>query len=156
MCTLYNDHHVSQTTSRVKVWRNYNFGKSISGPDGNYKNMQWVVESCKQCRDPWCVRYCPAHAIVSSKQTGARIIDVKACIACGMCHASCPWNMPTVDPVLGASTKCISCGRCAEQCPNAAILFVDWEDIADKVLEAGAVSTAGFVAHLEGEPDEQG
>jgi Fe-S-cluster-containing dehydrogenase component len=142
MCSLRNDGHVSQLTSRVKVSRNYFFGKSTSGPDGAYHNMQWIVEHCKQCADPWCAKFCPTHAIISSEKTGTRFVDTKACIGCGMCHAACPWNMPTIDPQIGKSTKCISCGRCAEQCPNAAILFVDWEDIANKVLESGEVSTA--------------
>ena len=35
--------------------------------------------------------------------------------------------------------------RCAEQCPNGAIKFVDWEDIAQKVLDNGVVSTATLI-----------
>ena len=145
-CSLRNDEQVSQLTSRVKVWRNYNYGKGGTGPDGTYRSMEWGVDSCKQCQEPWCAHYCPTHAIVSDDKTGARIVDKDVCIGCGMCHAACPWNMPTLDPAIGKSTKCIACGRCAEQCPNSAILFVDWEDIANKVLESGEVSTANLVS----------
>jgi Fe-S-cluster-containing dehydrogenase component len=133
-------------TSRVKVARNYFFGKTVKGPDGAYHDMEWGIDACKQCQEPWCARFCPAHAIISDNETGARTIDEEACIGCGMCHAACPWNMPTVDPLTGKSTKCISCGRCAEQCPNSAILFVDWEDIATKVIETSTVSTAKLVS----------
>ena len=50
-----------------------------------------------------------------------------------------------VDSETGVSTKCISCGRCAEQCPNGAIKFIDWEDIAQKVIDQGVVRTTTLV-----------
>ena len=67
------------------------------------------------------------------------------CIGCGMCSAACPWNMPHINAQTSTSTKCISCGRCAEQCPNGAIKFIDWEDIAQKAIDEGVVSTATIV-----------
>ena len=70
---------------------------------------------------------------------------VRGCIGCGMCSAACPWNMPHINAQTGTSTKCISCGRCAEQCPNGAIKFIDWEDIAQKAIDEGVVSTATIV-----------
>ena len=72
-------------------------------------------------------------------------VDAKRCIGCGMCSQACPWNMPRVDSETGVSTKCISCGRCAEQCPNGAIKFIDWEDIAQKVIDQGVVRTTTLV-----------
>ena len=73
------------------------------------------------------------------------LINTKKCIGCGMCSQACPWNMPRVDSETGVSTKCISCGRCAEQCPNGAIKFIDWEDIAQKVIDQGVVRTTTLV-----------
>ena len=75
----------------------------------------------------------------------ARKICDTSCIGCGMCSAACPWNMPHINAQTGTSTKCISCGRCAEQCPNGAIKFIDWEDIAQKAIDEGVVSTATIV-----------
>ena len=72
-------------------------------------------------------------------------VDQSGCIGCGMCSAACPWNMPHINAQTGTSTKCISCGRCAEQCPNGAIKFIDWEDIAQKAIDEGVVSTATIV-----------
>ncbi|MCH4184906.1 MAG: 4Fe-4S binding protein [Eggerthellaceae bacterium] len=145
MCSLRNDGHVSQHTARVRVWPNYNFGTSADTKDGIYKDCQFTIKSCRQCADPKCVKNCPVHAISADPKTGARVIDPKKCIGCGMCHESCPWNMPVVDTETGVSTKCISCGRCADQCPNGAITFVDWQDIAEECIKKGVVSTATLV-----------
>ena len=142
MCSLRNDGWVSQHTARVRVWENYNFGASPDTTDGIYDSCQFTIKSCKQCSDPACVNNCPVHAISSDPETGARVVDEKKCIGCGMCHEACPWGMPQVSSETGKSTKCISCGRCAEQCPNGAIQFIDWQDIFQECIDAGIVSTA--------------
>lgn len=145
MCTLKNDGRVSQQIARVRVWDNYNFGASVDTDEGMLNNCQFTVEHCKQCADPACANYCPVHAISSDPKTGARVVDAKTCIGCGMCTQACPWNMPRIDQQTGVSTKCVSCGRCAEQCPNGAIKFIDWQDIAQKVIDQGIVRTATLV-----------
>ncbi len=148
MCSLRNDGHVSQQTARVRVWPNYNYGTSPDTKDGIYGNCQFTIKSCRQCEDPQCAKNCPVHAIYSDSKTGARTIDTSKCIGCGMCHESCPWNMPVVDESAGVSTKCISCGRCAEQCPNGAIQFIDWQDIAEECITKGIVSTEELTGGL--------
>lgn len=145
MCTLRNDGRVCQSIARVRVWPNYNYGHGVDTEDGIYENCQFTVEHCKQCEDPWCMNSCPVHAIYADEESGARLVDADRCIGCGMCHMACPWNMPVVDSETNVSTKCISCGRCAEQCPNGAIRFVDWEDIAQKVIDQGVVRTTTLV-----------
>lgn len=144
-CSLRNDGHASQHTARVRVWPNYSWGPNVGSGDGEYGSCQWTLKTCKQCADPWCVNNCPVHAISADKETGARVVDPKVCIGCGMCHEACPWNMPMIDNETHVSTKCISCGRCAVQCPNGAIQFIDWKDIADEVLAKGIVSTTTVV-----------
>ena len=145
MCTLKNDGRVNQHIARVRVWDNYMFGASVDTDDGCYNNCQFTVEHCKQCADPACANYCPVHAISSDPKTGARVVDAKTCIGCGMCSQACPWNMPRIDEETGTSTKCVSCGRCAEQCPNGAIKFIDWQDIAQAIIDQGVVRTATLV-----------
>ena len=34
-------------------------------------------QSCKQCADPQCAKYCPVHAISADEETGARVVDPK-------------------------------------------------------------------------------
>ena len=149
MCTLKNDGRVCQHIARVRVWDNYYWGKSADTGDGSFGDgkgaCEFTVEHCKQCADPQCVKYCPVHAIYADEKTGARTVDTKKCIGCGMCSQACPWNMPRVDTETGVSTKCISCGRCAEQCPNGAIQFIDWQDIAQKIIDEGIVRTTTAV-----------
>ena len=144
-CTLKNDGRVCQHIARVRVWDNYNFGTNPGSGDGSYANCQFTVEHCKQCADAACMSYCPVHAIYASEDNGARMVDTDRCIGCGMCAQACPWNMPRIDSQSRVSTKCISCGRCAEQCPNGAIKFIDWQDIAQKVIDQGVVRTTTLV-----------
>ncbi len=145
MCSLKNDGVAMQSTARVRVHETYFFGDSPDTNDGTYDNFQYTIRTCKQCADPQCAKYCPAHAIYSDEDTGARVVDVERCLGCGMCTSACPWGMPRVSAVTGVSTKCISCGRCAEQCPNGAIKFIDWEDIAQECIDKGIVSTVTVV-----------
>ena len=150
MCTLKNDGRVCQHIARVRVWDNYNWGASPDTGEGSFGEGNpggglFTVEHCKQCADAQCVKYCPVHAIYADEKTGARTVDTKKCIGCGMCSQACPWNMPRVDTETGVSTKCISCGRCAEQCPNGAIQFIDWQDIAQKIIDEGIVRTTTAV-----------
>ena len=150
MCTLKNDGKVCQNIARVRVWDNYYWGSSPDsgcGTLGSGKSgaCEFTVEHCKQCANPKCAEYCPVHAISADKETGARVVDTSVCIGCGMCSQACPWNMPRVDAESGKSTKCVSCGRCAEQCPNGAIKFIDWQDIAQKVIDEGIVRTTTAV-----------
>ncbi len=150
MCTLKNDGRVCQHIARVRVWDNYNWGKSPDTGEGSFGESDTggglsTVEHCKQCADPQCAKYCPVHAIYADENSGARTVDPKKCIGCGMCAQACPWNMPRVDAETGVSTKCISCGRCAEQCPNGAIKFIDWADIAQKIIDEGIVRTVTAV-----------
>ena len=146
MCTIQNDERVCQHISRVRVRDNYNYGPSVDTNDGAYGNCEFTLEHCKQCADPWCANYCPVHAIYADADSGARTVDTDLCIGCGMCSQACPWNMPRVDSETGVSTKCISCGRCAVQCPNGAIQFIDWEDIAQQVIDQGVVRTTTLVS----------
>ena len=134
----------------MRVWDNYNWGASPDTGEGSFGEGNpggglFTVEHCKQCADPQCAKYCPVHAIYADEKTGARTVDPKKCIGCGMCSQACPWNMPRVDTETGVSTKCISCGRCAEQCPNGAIQFIDWQDIAQKIIDEGIVRTTTAV-----------
>lgn len=95
---------------------------------------------CLQCPDAPCLPVCPVNALRTDPKTGARIIDEKACIACGRCATACPFDVRaetlatnqkisgqktriTYDPLLSVFTKCDLCSfrpegpACIEKCP---------------------------------------
>jgi Fe-S-cluster-containing hydrogenase component 2 len=95
---------------------------------------------CLQCPDAPCLPVCPVDALRVDPKTGARIIDEKACIACGRCAAGCPFDVRaemvatnqitsgqktriTYDPAKNVFTKCDLCyfreegPACVEKCP---------------------------------------
>ena len=95
---------------------------------------------CLQCPDAPCLPVCPVNALQVEPKTGARIIDEKACIACGRCTESCPFdsraekvatnqnvfaqkNRVTYDPKKNVFTKCDLCffrpegPACIQKCP---------------------------------------
>ena len=127
--------------ARVVWGPNYNCGASVDTKDVICDNCEYTVEHWKQWADPACMNYGPVHAIYADEESGARTVDTKKCIGCGMCSQACPWNMPRVDSETGVSTKCISCGRCAEQCPNGATDVIVWQVIAQKGIDQGVVRT---------------
>ncbi|MFR0868177.1 MAG: 4Fe-4S binding protein [Adlercreutzia sp.] len=90
------------------------------------------------------MNYCPVHAIYADEESGARTVDTKSAsaAACAARRARGTCRASTARP---AYPRCISCGRCAEQCPNGAIKFIDWEDIAQKVIDQGVVRTTTLV-----------
>ena len=123
MCSLRNDGRVCQTTARVRVWPNYNFGEGSNGPDGIYRNCQFTVEHCKQCKDAACMKNCPVHAIYADPETGARVVDTDKCIGCKACMAiGCPAISQRDGKAVIDRTQCVGCGVCESLCPKQAIV----------------------------------
>ncbi len=81
-----------------------------------------------------CARACPFGAITMSEEN-LPVIDPVACVACGVCVATCPVNVIEIQPMAkevlvschskdkGAATRkncqvgCIACGLCVKVCP---------------------------------------
>jgi len=140
-CTDYNDGKSSPALSRIKVWRNLNFG-----PSGLYAGQRshgdWgtgliVQDLCKQCPHPVpCADACPNGAIEARPPTNARVIDPAKCTGCKTCLKACPWEMISVDPETNKATKCFLCDgrpKCVEACPAGALTYVSWVDLTGKV-----------------------
>jgi Fe-S-cluster-containing dehydrogenase component len=74
---------------------------------------------CAQCEDYPCVSSCPTNALCVSKQTGAVLVDNKACIACGKCIDACPGRIPHMHPREKRIVICDLCGgnpQCVRVC----------------------------------------
>lgn len=140
-CTDYNDGRSSPALSRIKVWRNQNFG-----PSGLYAGQRshgdWgtgliVQDLCKQCPHPVpCADACPNGAIEARPPTNARVIDPAKCTGCKTCLKACPWEMISFDPETSKATKCFLCDgrpKCVEACPAGALTYVSGLDLTSKV-----------------------
>ena len=144
-CSVANDGYASQHSARLHVWRNYTFGPSVGSGEGVFGNIQWTVDTCKQCAEPLCAASCPTGAMHRDEATGLVMADGDVCVGCGACVEGCPWHMPRIKRDEAVSVKCVACGRCAQQCPNGAIQIIAWEDIAAEALGDGARNTMELV-----------
>ncbi len=131
VCTVANDGKIHPFISRVKIARNFSYGKEITDnyrlENGYMGNFVMTPETCHQCEDAKCAAACPQKAISQNETTKAWTVDEEKCVGCGACTAACPWNMPTVDPETSKSTKCVLCGACADNCITGALRMMPWE-----------------------------
>ncbi len=100
----------------------------------------FIQQPCLQCPDSPCLPVCPVNALHVDPKTGARVINEKACIACGRCAEACPFDVRseavavdqtiegqktriTYDPKKNVFTKCDLCyfrdegPSCVQHCP---------------------------------------
>lgn len=91
--------------------------------------------TCFQCKEAWCVKACPAAAISSNEETGARVIDESKCVGCRICTMACPFGQIHISSE-GKAKKCDLCNgdsNCAKFCPTQAIKFERFDSsISDK------------------------
>jgi Fe-S-cluster-containing dehydrogenase component len=140
-CTEFNDGKASPTISRIKMYRNLNFGPKglCTGQSGlgTWGNGLVVQDTCKQCPHPVpCADACPNDAIIVSPPTNARVVDLSKCTGCKMCQRACPWEMMSFDSDTQKATKCFLCDgspKCVEACPAGALAYVSWRDTTDTI-----------------------
>ncbi len=140
-CTEFNEGKAHPHISRIKVNRNLSYGPKglfTGGPvQGNWGNGLVVQDLCKQCPHPVpCANACPNDAIVAAPPLNARAVDLDKCIGCRMCQKACPWEMISFDPDSNKATKCFLCNgrpKCVEACPAAALSYLAWVDLTDRI-----------------------
>ncbi|PWC11735.1 hypothetical protein B4923_12975 [Brenneria roseae subsp. americana] len=129
-CTTYNDGSVGSFFSRVKIHRHFYYGdKGIGTGGGLYGDLNFTTDTCRQCKDPECMKVCPIKVITYNEERGCITVDANRCIGCAACTTACPWMMATVNPQIKKSGKCNLCGECATACPTGALSIIDWKDI---------------------------
>ena len=114
-----------------------------------HANLQYT-NACMHCRDPVCTVDCPTGAIVRTPGTQVIEIDDSACIGCGNCAGSCPYdNIRMVDirdqdgrkiineqtgKAVRKASKCDLCldqlggPACVRACPHDALTRIDTAD----------------------------
>lgn len=83
-CSLFHENRIWPEASRIRVFM------LVPGVD--------FPHFCAQCEDYPCVESCPVNALSVSKETGAVLVDVETCIACGKCIDACPGRIPHMHP----------------------------------------------------------
>jgi Fe-S-cluster-containing dehydrogenase component len=153
-CTEFNDGAASSFLSRVKVGRNFaNMPGAPAGTaEGKGGDFRVQADTCKQCPHPVpCAEACPKGAIKADAKTGARKVDTKLCVGCGICTKACPWAVITVNPETHKSSKCYLCDgnpECARACPTGAMKYVAWRDLRLSTLPV----QAGIMANPSTDP----
>lgn len=116
---------------------------------GESEGKAMVAHACMHCVDPVCMIGCPTGAIHRSPGSGAVVINDVACIGCGTCAASCPYDniqlveirdragRQVLDPVsqtpIKKATKCDLCfdqpggPACERACPHDALKRIDFQ-----------------------------
>lgn len=128
---------------------NINYNPELVPEEGHF----YVPIACQQCRNPQCIKVCPAQA-TWMEPDGIVVVDYNWCIGCRYCMAACPygarhfnWGEPSVpneeiNPIThylgnrprikGVVEKCTFCiqrtreGKypsCVEICPTGSRKF---------------------------------
>lgn len=67
-----------------------------------------VSIACNHCAQPACVENCPQGAMIK-RDDGIVYVDTEACIGCGTCAESCPYDAPRINEETKVSGKCDLC-----------------------------------------------
>ena len=117
---------------------------------GRQHDNQMITNACMHCVDPVCMIGCPTGAIHRSELGGEVVINDVACIGCGTCANSCPYdNIRMVEirdqegevlvdndsnSVIQKATKCDLCYNlphgpaCQNACPHGALIRMNMSD----------------------------
>lgn len=103
------------------VHRNFSLDKSaiLIKTSGGYQGRV-VVNSCRGCHDPNCVKMCPEDAL--NKRIGGGVVFKRdICTGCGKCIGGCVIGAIRYDKEEKRPIVCIQCGLCTEMCPHSVI-----------------------------------
>jgi anaerobic dimethyl sulfoxide reductase subunit B (iron-sulfur subunit) len=155
----FSKYHMKENLRRI-----YTVEYGDKPPDVDVLHMS---VSCNHCREPICVRVCPAGHIRKEREFGIVLTDPsKPCVSCRRCEKVCPWGSPQYfdDPEKYAPddarrprmTKCDLCiGRIRDglkpACVAACIMraldagpmtelkarYPDWTDALDDFPDGG-------------------
>ena len=126
VCSLSHEGECSTAKSRIKVFRDEEFGNN-------------VISICLQCDDAPCVTSCTYGVLIRDEETGVVSFEENLCTGCGDCITACPVGAITLDTATNIVFKCDMCGgkpECVDICPREALLLkeVDPSALERKLL----------------------
>lgn len=127
VCSVYHEGVASPSLSRIRAFKNV-MDACITD-----------IKTCKQCAGAECVAACPNDAMSVDSETGARIIDEKACVGCQVCLYACPVEPSRIkyNEKKNICFKCNLCDgepQCVKFCPTGA-LTASWVEVEDASAE---------------------
>ncbi len=131
----------------------YNTGIWIDTDEATYHNTPNI---CRQCRNPVCVKACPAEKswngkapfdppIYRDEETGIIHLDSskETCLGCNECMNACPFGAIRLVPETMNLVKCDLCDgdpECVKSCPKGVLEFANITKITSGVKKkAGKV-----------------
>jgi Fe-S-cluster-containing hydrogenase component 2 len=139
-CSVKHNGQVNPSKSRIRVVRIETEGRALSFP-----------VMCMKCVEAFCIAVCPMGAISKDADTGARVVNIDACVACSGCVYACPFGAITVDRTLGHAFNCNLCEgdpTCVRYCPRDAIQYLEGEEVGIRMRRS---AVENFIA-LAGGP----
>jgi Fe-S-cluster-containing hydrogenase component 2 len=118
-CSYHHEGRFSPRLSRVDVVKEDKYG------------LDYPVY-CRQCDDCPPSDACPTGAL-NRDEYGATILDVEACINCGICANVCTYNAVKLDEA-SKPLICDLCGGdpvCVKKCPTNALTYEESGQVTD-------------------------
>jgi len=115
VCSLIHEGECSTTRSRIKVFRDEEFGNNL-------------ISLCMQCVDSHCIESCPCGALSRDGKTGAVLFHDRLCNGCQACITACPLGAISFDKQKNVVLKCDLCGgdpECVKVCFREALRLKD-------------------------------
>jgi carbon-monoxide dehydrogenase iron sulfur subunit len=115
VCSLTHEGECSTTRSRIKVFRDEEFGDNL-------------ISLCMQCMDAHCIESCVYGALSRNSKTGAVLVDDQLCNGCQACVTACPLWAVSYDKKKKIVLKCDLCGghpECVKVCSREALRVKD-------------------------------
>ena len=138
---LCNGCRICSLACSLKKSRKLNQFNTVLWIDSDDENGTSTPRVCKQCRNPACIKACPAENVWKEKTpfdppifrdetTGTVRLDSEkeSCLGCNECMEACPFGSIRMVPEDLQLVKCDLCGgepECVKFCPTGAIDFVE-------------------------------
>ena len=92
---------------------------------------RFVAIVCRGCREPACLKACPAEAL-ESRPGGGVILDGEKCYGCAKCVAACSVGAVNFDRETKRPIICCHCGVCTTFCPHDCIMMDESAEIGEE------------------------
>lgn len=123
-------------------------------PESGNNNTLFISLSCNHCKNPSCVKACPAAALFK-REDGIVLHDKDKCLGCRYCQMACPYDAIKWDEEEKVVQKCDFCHKkldsgeepaCVQTCFGEALQFHCVKD--KKELDGLKKDIPGFI-HIE-------